>query len=155
MDNKQERYDKLVKRIHDCNCCNAIKKPMFCKDGVCLINVPEKYKNKMSVYSYGFSVVQLDNGMWGYRDTNGNLSETYKYKIEPYFFGFGVVRLENGKYAYRDVNGNLSEEYTRAIDYNEGFGEVLLDNGERAYRDETGNIFCGIEYENIRKRLKG
>ena len=47
MDNKQECYDKLVKKIHDCNCCNAIKKPMFCKDGVCLINVPEKYKNKM------------------------------------------------------------------------------------------------------------
>ena len=28
MDNKQERYDKLVKKVHNCKCCEVIKKPM-------------------------------------------------------------------------------------------------------------------------------
>lgn len=47
MDNKQERYDKLVKKIHNCKCCEAIKKPMFCKDGVCLTNISDELKDKM------------------------------------------------------------------------------------------------------------
>lgn len=47
MGNKKERYEKLVEKIHNCKCCEAIKKPMFCKNGVCLTNISDELKDKM------------------------------------------------------------------------------------------------------------
>lgn len=76
-----------------------------------------RYRNAWQ-YSYGYGLVQLDNGMFAYRDKKGNLSEEYSRAL-PYMNGFGIVKLKNGEFANRDMDGNLfsGSEYSKMMEH--------------------------------------
>lgn len=99
MDNKKERYEKLVKKIHNCNCCKSIKKPIFCEDEVCLINMPNECKSRIkhvNMWNYWqgsldakIMVIGQDYGCFPRIESNdGNITgKTKKHNLEEYIRG--------------------------------------------------------------------
>ena len=116
MDNKKERYEKLVKKIHNCNCCKSIKKPIFCNDGVCLINMPNECKNIMNhvnMWNYWqgsldakIMVIGQDYGKFPGIESKGKNNKNREHYLEEYIRGEVFTKhltLEN------DIEENYKE----------------------------------------------